>query len=180
MKTNLSDALLRRRPPLFPENLPLHLQLARLLAQLRELDPLFAGEAGLAVAAVRTSALDPGPQGRGRQVEITSDPTDRLALVQYEPNRPGLELVGETPPWPLLPFPLVHGRHRIRLSIGVHKTGSSSRGGWPTSSTSRAGGTRGAVTPFSTTNRRSTTNRCAWRRLDPRSRPGFYETASIP
>src|SRR3954452_22864795 len=92
----------------FSQNLPLHLQLAHLLAQLRELDPLFAGEAGLAVAAVGTSALDRGPQGRGRQVEITSDPAALLALVQHEPNRPGLELVGEAPPWPLLPLLLIH------------------------------------------------------------------------
>src|ERR1700693_728658 len=41
-------------------------------------------------------------------------------------DRSHLELVGEAPPRSLLPLPLVHGRHRIRLSIGVHQTGSSS------------------------------------------------------
>ena len=60
------------------------------------------GVVNLAFGAIGTRMLDPGPDHRCRQVEISCHLRDRLALVQNQPNCPGLELIREAPTHTLL------------------------------------------------------------------------------
>src|SRR6266850_592379 len=54
---------------------------------------------------------------------ITPSPRRRSDHVVSLREREESELVGEAPAQPLVLLSLVHGRHRIRLSIGVHQNG---------------------------------------------------------
>jgi len=61
------------------------------------------------------------------EVEIPGHLPGRLPPGQDQLHGRGLVFVAEPTPLPalLLGLPFFHGRHRIRLSLGVHQTGSS-------------------------------------------------------
>lgn len=95
--------------------------------------PLCAG--GPARRAPRWSAgpalpaVGAGPLPRCRSADsVRPDherPARRFSLVEHPSDCSSLEVVGEAPPAPPLLLPLVHGRHRICLTIGVYQSGST-------------------------------------------------------
>src|SRR5229473_1939312 len=91
----------------------------------RERGALLGGQPGLALAAVGPRPRHPLPQRRGGQIQVPGDLHHRLALVEHQPHRSGPEVIREAPPRPPMLLLVCHGRHRIYLSFGVHRSGST-------------------------------------------------------
>jgi hypothetical protein len=73
-------------------------------------------------------ARHPQAQGRRRQIDVTGDRADRLAVIQDHANGLAAKLLIELPAWaPTFPA-FGHSGHRIHLSEDVHETGSSHYG----------------------------------------------------
>jgi hypothetical protein len=78
--------------------LPLHPQLADLLAQPRELLALGRSQcAGLPLASIPTRTLDPEPERRLRQIEVTSHL--REGLLVLSPGNAGVSVTLDVADW---------------------------------------------------------------------------------